>query len=277
MSDAPKRGAQPAGRSSGDGTAARGGASWKVPLAAGAALLLVTAAVAVVRFSEDPAEETGAAQEAGASGAPSGAAADGPGDAAPDTASAGADAPMARRQADDPTALGDVDAPVVMVVYSDYHCPYCGRWVQETQPELAHYVESGDLRIEWRDFPVITDTSEDVARASRAAAEQGAFWEFHEAYYAATEESGESDTEETLAGVVDELGLDAGRFDEDRAADAAAAQVERDFSEGLSIGVTSTPAFLINGQAVMGAQPLEVFEAVIDSSLEAAGTGGGRQ
>jgi protein-disulfide isomerase len=182
---------------------------------------------------------------------------------------------MARRQADDPTALGDVDAPVVMVVYSDYHCPYCGRWVQETQPELAHYVESGDLRIEWRDFPVITDTSEDVARASRAAAEQGAFWEFHEAYYAAAEEPGERGTEETLAGVVDELGLDAGRFDEDRAADAAAAQVERDFSEGLSIGVTSTPAFLINGQAVMGAQPLEVFEAVIDSSLEAAG--GGRQ
>ncbi|GAA1004047.1 thioredoxin domain-containing protein [Nocardiopsis tropica] len=273
MSDAPKQGAQPAGRSSGGGTAARGGASWKVPLAAGAALLLVTAAVAVVRFSEGPAEETGAAQEAGASGAPSGSAADGPGDAAP----AGADAPMARRQADDPTALGDVDAPVVMVVYSDYHCPYCGRWVQETQPELAHYVESGDLRIEWRDFPVITDTSEDVARASRAAAEQGAFWEFHEAYYAAAEEPGESDTEETLAGVVDELGLDTGRFDEDRAADAAAAQVERDFSEGLSIGVTSTPAFLINGQAVMGAQPLEVFEAVIDSSLEAAGTGGGRQ
>ena len=283
MPDAPKRGTGPGGRSAGDGDTGRagegrGGASWKVPLVLGAALLLIAAVITLGRSGQDTGTEqdrAAAPDTAGAPSEPTGA----DGEAPDSAAAAGTEAPMARRQPDDPTALGEVDAPVVMVVYSDYHCPYCGRWVEETQPELMHYVDSGDLRIEWRDFPIITDTSEAVALASRAAAAQGAFWEFHEAYYAIDEGSDRRDPEAAVARIVDDLGLDPERFDEDRNGAAAAELVGRDFSEGLSIGVTSTPAFLINGQAVMGAQPLEVFETVIDDSLEAVAAqagGGGR-
>ncbi|MFW6640846.1 DsbA family protein [Nocardiopsis algeriensis] len=270
MPDTPEQRTRPSGHPAESGTRAGGGASWKVFLAAGAVLLLIAAAVAWGRYGEDDGE--GQSGAAGAD-APSTSAEDGT--AAADAGEADeADDPVVRRQADDPTAMGGVEAPVVMVAYSDYHCPYCGRWVEETQPELMHYVESGDLRIEWRDFPVITDTSETVARASRAAAAQGAFWEFHEAYYAAVEGTGPSDPEELLVRIAEELGLDLERFDEDRNSDAAAELVGNDFSEGLAIGVTSTPTFLINGQAVMGAQPTEVFEEVIDRSLASSGGGG---
>lgn len=271
MSKDAERGAENTGRSAGKGGAARTRLSWKVLLAVGVSLLLVAVAVTWGRSASDGAADQSRAAEPDASSAPVESTAE-----ESDEAATGTEAPMARRQPEDPTALGDVDAPVVMVAYSDYHCPYCGRWVAQTQPELMHYVESGDLRIEWRDFPIITDTSEAIAHASRAAAAQGAFWEFHEAYYAATEQPGERDPEETLAGIVDDLGLDADRFDEDRHGEAVASLVSRDFAEGMRIGVTSTPSFLINGQPVMGAQPLEVFEEVIDDSLEAAtgNTGG---
>lgn len=254
------------GRSTGGtrGKEERGGMPWKVFLVAGAVLLAVTGVVVVDRV--------GGGAEPDRAGEPARESASSP--PQQDTASDADASPMARRQADDPTALGPVDAPVVMVAYSDYNCPYCGRWVRETQPDLMHYVDAGDLRIEWRDFPIITDSSETVSHAARAAAAQDMFWEFHEAYYAATEESADSDTEQVLDGVVDELGLDRERFDADRHGDEVAAQVERDFSEALSIGVTSTPAFLVNGQPVLGAQPLEVFEQVVDQALtDARGDG----
>src|SRR5690625_406580 len=65
---------------------------------------------------------------------------------------------LAHRETDDPTALGEEDAPVVLVAYSDFTCPFCATWAQETQPELIErYVDPGDLRIEWREFPYLGD------------------------------------------------------------------------------------------------------------------------
>ena len=76
---------------------------------------------------------------------------------------------LARRDFDDPMAVGRVDAPVVMVEYSDFQCPYCGRFARETKPELLRqYVERGVLRIEWRNFPIFGEESERAARAAWA-------------------------------------------------------------------------------------------------------------
>src|SRR5699024_7130071 len=98
---------------------------------------------------------------------------------------------QARREADDPFAIGPVDAPVVMVVFSDYRCPFCARYSRVTEAELVEkYVSEGQLRIEWRDFPVFGDASMLAARAGRAAAEQDRFWEFNNAVYEAAPESG---------------------------------------------------------------------------------------
>ncbi|WP_067607835.1 DsbA family protein [Nocardiopsis listeri] len=180
---------------------------------------------------------------------------------------------LARRGADDPAALGEVDAPVVMVVYSDFTCPYCATWTQETQPELVErYVESGDLRIEWREFPYLGDLARDLSVGALAVAEQDAFWEYQEAVFARQEElKSSSDPEADLREIADDIGVDLERFDGDLQNEELLGRVDADFLEGQQIGVSGTPAFIINGDPVMGAQPLSVFVDSIDTALTAAG------
>lgn len=185
----------------------------------------------------------------------------------------GPEAPsLARRKGGDPMALGKASAPVVMVEYADFQCPFCGRFARETEPALIRkYVEKGTLRIEWRDFPYLGEESTKAARAGRAAAQQGRFWEFHDVLYAdqPPPNSGRL-TDGFLIGVAKRLGLDTDRFRTTMNSDAVAAAVQRDFAEGQSAGVTGTPAFVVNGRAIMGAQPTEVFEQAIEDAAAVA-------
>lgn len=179
-----------------------------------------------------------------------------------------------RRDPDDPTAMGDVDAPVVMVAYSEFQCPYCGKFAKDTAPSLIdEYVEDGTLRIEWRDFPYLGEESTTAAHAARAAAMQDKFWEFHDAMYAdqLPPNSGNLN-EDYVAGIAEEIGLDVDRFREDMASDEVKKAVQRDVDEGTAVGVTGTPSFLVNGQPVVGAQPLKAFEQAIDTAAEQAPT-----
>ncbi|MDP2775220.1 MAG: DsbA family protein [Nocardioides sp.] len=175
---------------------------------------------------------------------------------------------LARRDADDPMAMGEVDAPVVLIAYSEFQCPFCGKFARDTAPTLMEkYVEDGTLRIEWRDFPYLGEESTTAALAGRAAAAQGSFWEFHDAMYAdqLPPNSGNLD-EGYVAAIADDLGLDVEQFLADLRSDGAQALVDTDFREGQSIGVTGTPSFLINGTPIVGAQPTDVFEQVIEQA-----------
>lgn len=245
-----------------------GGGSWRGLLFAGLALVVVAGLLVANRVMDDQAERPTAQGPAADSTPETTAEAD---EQAFDRREPGP--LLARGDSEDPTAMGDVDAPVVMVAYSDYNCPYCGRWARETQPELMPYVERGDLRIEWRDFPIITGSSETISHAARAAGMQGRFWEFHETYFAYEEKFEGEALEEALDEIVAELGMDPERFEEDRHSDEVAELVSRDFAEAQGIGVTSTPAFLVNGQPLLGAQPLPVFESAIENALADAGRG----
>jgi protein-disulfide isomerase len=181
---------------------------------------------------------------------------------------------LVRREPDDPMARGEVDAPVVMVAYSEFQCPFCGKFARDTEPALVEkYVEDGTLRIEWRDFPYLGPESELAARAGRAAAAQDRFWEFEEAMYAdqLPPNSGDLD-EDHVAGVADDIGLDVDRFRDDLASPELERAVQEDFAEGQAIGVTGTPAFIINGVPVIGAQPTEVFEQTIEKAAQDAGS-----
>jgi protein-disulfide isomerase len=181
-------------------------------------------------------------------------------------------AELVRRDRDDPTALGDADAPVVMINYSEFQCPFCGKFARDTEPTLVEeYVEDGTLRIEWRDFPYLGPESTTAARAGRAAGAQGRFWEFHDAMYADQQppNSGRL-TEEYLVGVAEEIGLDTGEFRADMRAPWTAAAVAEDFDEGQMIGVTGTPAFVVNGRPIIGAQPTDVFVDAIERAADAA-------
>lgn len=101
---------------------------------------------------------------------------------------------LAHRVADDPMALGDVDAPVVMIAFSDFRCPFSAQFSRETEPQLIdRYVDAGTLRIEWRDLPIFGQQSFNAARAGRAASAQDKFWEFTRAVYADAPETGHAD------------------------------------------------------------------------------------
>lgn len=179
---------------------------------------------------------------------------------------------LARRTAGDPRAKGEVDAPVVMVEWADFQCPFCGRFARETAPELVEqYVDEGVLRIEWRDFPYLGPESEVAAHASRAAAEQDAFWEFHDALFAEPREPNSGAlTEDAMVALADDLGLDTEAFRATMTAPATATAVEEEFQHAQQLGVNGTPAFLVGGRPIMGAQPLEAFVQAIEAAEEAA-------
>nr|WP_307853834.1 DsbA family protein [Nocardioides palaemonis] len=225
-----------------------------------AALAAIALLVVVVRGSGSEGDDAAAVLNAPATES-----------AAPDEAAE----QLARRNPDDPMALGDVDAPVVMVAYSEFQCPFCGKFARDTEPRLVEkYVDSGVLRIEWRDFPYLGTESWVAARGGRAAAAQDRFWEFEEAMYAdqLPPNSGDLDAD-YLTSIAEDIGLDVAEFREHLAdVSAGEALVKEDFAEGQAIGVTGTPAFVINGVPVIGAQPIEVFEQTIEQAAEDAGS-----
>ncbi len=182
-------------------------------------------------------------------------------------------AALARRTPGDPVALGKEDAPVVIIEYSEFQCPFCGKFARDTEPALIEqYVEDGTLRIEWRDFPYLGPESTTAAQGGRAAAAQNSFWAFHDEMYAdqLPPNSGNID-EDYLAGIAGKLGLDVEQFRTDMSSRATEQAIAEDFSEGQAIGVTGTPAFVINGVPVIGAQPTEVFEKTIEQAAAEAG------
>lgn len=195
-----------------------------------------------------------------------------PGEAAPDDQVTATLRALERREAGDPLAIGDVDAPLTMVQWADFQCPYCRRFAVETEPELIdRYVEPGLLRIEWRDLPLIGEESLTAALAGRAAAEQGAFWEFHHAVYAQELErdAGHLD-EEGVVTFAEEIGLDVEAFVRDLDDERLLERVAEDAGIARELGITGTPAFLLDGQPLLGGQPTEVFVDAIESSLEDA-------
>lgn len=178
-----------------------------------------------------------------------------------------------RGEADDPFAVGAIDAPVTMVMFSDYRCPFCARYSRVTEPELVErYVDSGELRIEWRDFPVFGDASMLAARAGRAAAAQGEFWAFNRAIYEAAPQNGHHDlTTQKLRDFAIQVGVpDLDRFEREMTSDTHEEAIARDAMQARSLGITGTPSFVIAGHPLVGAQPTEVFVQVIDQALRDA-------
>jgi protein-disulfide isomerase len=180
---------------------------------------------------------------------------------------------LATREADDPRALGDPAAPVVMLQFADFRCPFCRQFAQETEPALIErYVDTGVLRIEWRDLPYQGEEAHLLAVAGQAAAQQDAFWAFHEATFEADLRRGDGRGDVAwLTDLARQLGLDVDRFARDLDDPELTAAVDEELALGRTLGITGTPAFLIGGRPVLGAQPMEVFEQVIELAVAEAG------
>lgn len=178
---------------------------------------------------------------------------------------------MARRDPGDPLTTGALDAPVVMVVYSDYQCPFCAVWSHRTLPALASFIDAGELRVEWRDVNVFGEDSERAARAAYAAGLQDRFLDYHHALFADGDRPpAELLTDTGLVGLAETLGLDTDRFAADLTSAEVAAAVRANEEEGAQIGAFSTPSFLVAGAPIVGAQPSEIFVEAVEAALEQA-------
>jgi len=178
---------------------------------------------------------------------------------------------LERHDPEDPLAIGPVEAPVTLVVFSDYQCPFCAGWSDETLPVMLEYAEDGQARIEWRDVNVYGADSERAAKAAYAAGLQDTFWEYHDELFAGGEiRKPDGLTEQALVDLASDLGLDTEQFSADMSSDAVAEQIEVNEQLGLDMGAYSTPAFVINGEPMVGAQPTDVFVDAMDSALAAA-------
>lgn len=180
---------------------------------------------------------------------------------------------LPRREEGDPMAKGDVDAPVVLTEWADYRCPFCNVWARDTLPELQRFVDEGTLRIEFRDFAIFGDDSVTAAAAASAAAEQDLFWEFQHALYEELPAEGHPPVDEELVEkIADEIGIpDMELFMDAYRSDESKQKVEAASADAQQMGISSTPTFVIGSEVIAGAQPLEVFESVIEEQAEKHG------
>ena len=169
------------------------------------------------------------------------------------------------RDPNDPRAKGDVNAPVVMVIYSDFACPFCTKFAQEVEPRLDDLIENGTLRIEWRDLAQVTQTSPLAAQAGIAAGKQGKFWEFHDAVYGAADPQGHPEyTEDSLVDFAEKAGVpDLERFRADMT-DAATVKAVTDANQhAYSLGIKGTPFSFVNDAYIGGYRSADYVRATV--------------
>jgi protein-disulfide isomerase len=165
---------------------------------------------------------------------------------------------------------GDENAPVTVIEFSDYQCPYCGVFAKEAGPLLdENYVNKGQVRFVYWNFAFLGDESQWAAEASECAADQNKYWEYHDKLFAS--QNGENQgafTKDNLKKFAADLGLDTTAFDACMDSGKYTEQVKTDTQMAQQIGVQSTPSFLVNGTPLVGAQPIERFEEIIKSFVK---------
>ncbi len=163
--------------------------------------------------------------------------------------------------------LGNPNAKVAMIEYSDFECPFCSRLFKETLPRLKeNFIKSGKIKFIYRHFPLksIHQNAQKAAEASECAGEQGKFWEYHDIVFERQGSLGISSFKQWSQ----ELGLNSASFDSCLDSGKYASRVDEDFNEGVTLGVNGTPATFINGKLISGAMPYEEFERIINEELK---------
>jgi protein-disulfide isomerase len=170
---------------------------------------------------------------------------------------------------DDDPQKGSSSAEITIVEFSDFECPFCGKFVSETLPQIEEqYVDTGKVKLVYRDFPLsFHENAQKTAEAAECADDQGKFWEYHDIIFENQNSLGTSDLEQYAA----DLGLNTEEFNSCLSSNKHSDEVLKDSQDGQNYGVTGTPTFFIldeNGDVVekiVGAQPFSVFQEIIDS------------
>jgi protein-disulfide isomerase len=183
----------------------------------------------------------------------------------------------ARVSIDDDPVLGQADAPVTLVEFSDYQCPFCKRFFDTTLPALkAEYIDTGKLRYVFRDFPIdqIHPYARKAAEAAHCAGDQGKYWEMHDLLF---QNQRALQTDRLKAHAEGLGGIDMASFEECLTSNKYSAEVQKDFEAGSAAGVRGTPGFFLGkstpdgtfeGTFIRGAQPVQVFRNAIERLLK---------
>jgi protein-disulfide isomerase len=175
----------------------------------------------------------------------------------------------------DAPMLGRADAPVTLVEFSDYQCPFCQRFFATTLSALKkHYVDTGKVRYVFRDFPLdqMHPQARKAAEAAHCAGEQSKYWEMHEVLF----QNQRALAPPQLAEHARTVGMDGSKFDECLSSGRHGTRVDRGLADGAVVGVQGTPTFVVGktkpgdfveGTPIRGAQPLETFRRIIDQTL----------
>lgn len=167
-------------------------------------------------------------------------------------------------------ALGPDTAPITIVEFSDYQCPFCAA----AEPTLQKLISSypGEIRVVYRDFPLeeLHPSAHSAAQAARCANDQGQFWTYHDLLFSGGAGArNQMVSEESLLNHAQNLNLDMELFRGCMDSEKHASAVDRDIEEGRRLGVTGTPTFYINGRPLVGARPLEDFVKIVEEEVAA--------
>lgn len=169
---------------------------------------------------------------------------------------------------DDDVVLGEADAPVTVIVFGDYECPFCERLYQDAEKQMREeYIKTGKVKMVYRDYPLsFHPSAQPAAEAAECAGDQGKYWQYHDALF---------ERQSTLAtlnyiDLAGELGLDKTAFKSCVETNKFASEVAQDQADGIAAGVDGTPASFINGKLVSGAVPYATFKAAIEAALAEA-------
>jgi protein-disulfide isomerase len=185
--------------------------------------------------------------------------------------------PTAAYPSADGLALGPADAPVVVMEFADFQCPYCGLFHADIQDQLIErYVATGQVRFEFHHYIVIDNNvggseSRHAAIASECANEQGAFWPFHALLFANQQGEGQGGfSDSRLRSLAQALDLDLGQFNGCFTSSAAAAAVTADEQLAQQFGLYSVPSLLVNGQRLANPLDFQLVSSAIDIALNSA-------
>lgn len=176
------------------------------------------------------------------------------------------DLPRIPVSADDDPAMGNAEAPVTIIQFAEFQCPYCGRARESIEEVQKNY--EGKVRFVFRDFPLgFHDRAVPAAVAANCAEPQGKYWQYHDALMTNQRALEEAD----LQRVARDTQLDMDKWETCRKDPAVEAEIRKDMEDGNKAGVSGTPAFFINGVFLNGALPYERFKVVIDRELAKQG------
>lgn len=166
---------------------------------------------------------------------------------------------------DDDHVKGDENAPVTIVEWSDFECPFCARFYSETLGQIdEQYIKTGKVKLVYKDFPLsFHQNAQKAAEAAECAGEQGKYWEMHDLLFEKSVSGGVTG----FKAYAKELGLNTNEFDSCLDSGKTAPGIQADMALGGRSGIQGTPGFIVNGQVVSGAQPFTVFQQVIEAAL----------